>query len=316
MWGLFRMPIPAQRTHGGLLTVALVAFGFSFPFISSGCEVFAPEHHPDATATAQGATEKSEVVARGAAPSPLPGKYASRHGYYVLYHDFELDPNDPIFADLDSLPDEVFGELKLPPGNAIVEVFLFDSQDRYERYMKLNYPNLALRPAYFLQIPRVGGKYDLKVYAVMKGEHLRTNLRHELTHGLLHMVLKDVPLWLDEGLAGYFELPPSNAGVNPQYLDFVRRGSFQPNLARLEKLGDGKQMEKPEYREAWAWVHFMLQSGPATKKVLQDYLQVLRTDSNAGLLLPQLREVVLDADRSLLDHLEAMEWPPVKGSGK
>ena len=40
------------------------------------------------------------------------------------------------------------------------------------------------------------------------GDHLRTDLRHELTHALLHGVLKDVPLWLDEGLAGFFELPP------------------------------------------------------------------------------------------------------------
>ena len=75
------------------------------------------------------------------------------------------------------------------------------------------------------------------------GDHLRTDLRHELTHALLHSVLKDVPLWLDEGLAGYFELPPENDGVNPQHLELLRRGPFQPDLARLESLeqvGDGE----------------------------------------------------------------------------
>jgi len=50
-----------------------------------------------------------------------------------------------------------------------------------------------------------------------------------------------VPLWLDEGLAEYFELPPAYAGVNFQHLDYLRNttgGPFRPDLARLEQLPD------------------------------------------------------------------------------
>jgi hypothetical protein len=66
-------------------------------------------------------------------------------------------------------------------------------------------------------------------------------------------------------------------------------------------------MAKPEYMESWAWVHFMLRSDDAAKKVLLNYLQALRTNSNAGLLLPQLREAVLDPEQALVEHLEKLE---------
>src|SRR5436190_48398 len=83
-------------------------------------------------------------------PTTLPGKHATRRGYYVFYHDFEWDTADPLFADLETLPDQVFGELRLPPSNTVVQVFLFDTQDRYERFMRARYKDLPPRRAYFL----------------------------------------------------------------------------------------------------------------------------------------------------------------------
>lgn len=249
-------------------------------------------------------------------PTPVvsttpPGKHATRRDYYVLYHDFEIDRTDPLFAELDALPEQVFGELQLPPSNAVVQVFLFDTQERYERYMRAKYRNLPTRRAYFIAEPRAGGQDELKIFTWM-GDHLATDLRHELTHALLRGVLKEVPLWLDEGLAGYFELPPHQDGVNPLHLETLRRTPFRPDLARLEKFTHVAQMEKPEYREAWAWVHLMLRGGPGAKKVLHDYLQALRADANPGPLLPKLREAVPDPDQALVNHLAEVERPRVK----
>jgi hypothetical protein len=243
----------------------------------------------------------------------LPGKHATRRGCYVFYHDFDLDPNDPLFEPLEGLPDQVYGELKLPPANTVIQVFLFDTQERYERYMfnprTGRYRHLPSRRAYFITEPRSGGGTDeLKVFTWM-GDHLRVDLRHELTHALLNAVLKSVPLWLDEGLAGYFELPPDHEGVNPQHLDSLRRGLIHPDLDRLEKLEQVKQMEKPEYREAWAWVHFMLNGHPAARRVLLDYLQTLRSSSSPPPLLPRLREVFAAPDLALAAHLERIEFP-------
>jgi hypothetical protein len=249
------MPLSPLRCRSRLTPAALVALLGA----AAGCESVRPD--PPAPIQARAV----EAAPPPVVPVSSPGKHATRRDYYVLYHDFELDKNDPLFAELDALPEQVFGELKLPPSTAVVQVFLFDTQERYERYLRKNYPNLPTRRAYFLAEPRPGGTDELKIFTWM-GDHLCTDLRHELTHALLRSVLKEVPLWLDEGLAGYFELPPSQEGVNPQHLDTLRRSAFQPDLARLEKFTHVAQMEKPEYREAWAWVHLMLRSGPARRR--------------------------------------------------
>jgi hypothetical protein len=304
------MPFPPLRTRVGPRAVAAVALAAGLLVLPAGCETLDPGRPappvppPDPTARAS----------PPAAPAAPPGKHATRRGAYVFYTDFELDPDDPLFAELEALPDRVFGELRLPPGNTVIQVFLFDTQERYERYMFApkerggRYPHLPTRRAYFITEPRVGGGDELKVFTWM-GDHLWTDLRHELTHALLRGPLRDVPLWLDEGLAGYFELPPGNGGVNPHHLETLRRGPFRPDLARLEGLADVRQMEKPEYREAWAWVHLMLRGDPAARKVLHEYLQALRTNPQPGPLLPRLREAVGDPEAALARHLAAVEFP-------
>ncbi len=295
------MPFSPLRSRSRRIIAAGAALLGAF----AGCETMRNDNPPSARAV--------EAAGPALVPVTAPGKYHTRRDYYVLYHDFELDKSDPLFAELDALPELVFGELKLPAGNAIVQVFLFDTQERYERYMQKYFPHLVKRRAYFISLPRPGGD-ELKIFTWM-GEHLATDLRHELTHALLRGALKDVPLWLDEGLAGYFELPPWQDGVNPQHLDALRRSAFQPNLARLEGFKEVAQMEKPEYREAWAWVHLMLRSGPGAKKVLHDYLQALRTDATPGPLLPRLREALAEPEQALVDHLTTVEMPRARGRG-
>lgn len=274
-------------------------------FAAAGCETLSSStaDPPEPKAEARGADPATPPVAP-------PGKHATRRGHYVFYHDFEVDRADPLFAELEALPDHVYGELNLPPATGIIQVFLFDAQDRYERYMKARYRHLPTRRAYFIAEPRVGGGADdLKVFT-WTGDHLRTDLRHELTHALLHGVLKDVPLWLDEGLAGYFELPPEQHGVNPQHLDMLRRGPFQPDLGRLERLDQVRQMEKPEYREAWAWVHLMLRGPAPARQALADHLHQLRTTDRPGPLLPRLKDAVGDPEQALADHLGRLAAVP------
>ncbi len=247
-----------------------------------------------------------------------PGKYFHRVSQYVFYSDFPLEPTDPLFAELEGLPDQIQAELKLPTGTSIIQVFLFEDQEKYEAYIQARYPKLPVRRAYFFAEQRGTSLPDDLTVCTWVGKHLRTDLRHELTHALLHGVLKAVPLWLDEGIAGVFEQPAHQAGVNAQHLEALRKSGFAPNLARLEKLGQVHQMEKPEYQEAWAWVHFLLHSTPANGKVIRDYIQSLRTNPNPGPLLPKLEAVVPDANRVLTEHLAKLEAPglavPIAGA--
>lgn len=235
---------------------------------------------------------------------------------FVFYADVPLDGQDPLFKDLETLPDQVQRELRLPAGNNIIQVFLFDDQGRYETFMKDRYPWLPIRRAYFISDQkRLGSASDLQVYTWL-GEHLRTDLRHELTHALLHEVLKGVPLWLDEGLAGYFEQPQNQAGVNSDHLTRLRKEPPKFDLARLEKITEVSEMEKPEYRESWAWIHYLLNSQATTRKVLLDYLQELRTNSNVGPLLPRLKLVIGEPNEALMVYLQRLEWPLPTARGK
>ena len=284
---------------------------------SVGCGLL---HERSAKAPAHTTADTADRVATLPVPTlpKKPGKYYHRVSQYVFYSDFPLETTDPLFAELEELPEQIQAELKLPTGSGIVQVFLFENQEKYEAYIQARYPKLPVRRAYFFAEQRGTSLPDELTVCTWVGKHLRTDLRHELTHALLHGVLKAVPLWLDEGIAGVFEQPTRQAGVNLSHLEALRKTAFSPNLARLEKLGQVHQMEKPEYQEAWAWVHFLLHSTPANAKTLHEYLQALRHNSNPGALLPKLEATMPEVNKVLVEHLAKLEMPalavPVAGT--
>jgi hypothetical protein len=254
-------------------------------------------------------TPPLEGAATEAKPA-IPQKKSFRVSQYVFYADFNIDRRLPLFKELASLRDQVHKELQLPAANTVVQVYVFENRDRYQRFMKSKYPELPERRAFFVAQPRgVRTTEDLLVYTYW-GDRIQEDLRHELTHALLHSVLKDVPLWLDEGLAEYFELAPGWKGINFQHLDFLCADAgeaFRPDLARLEQLTQVDQMRPAEYRESWAWVHFMLHHNLEAKKALVKYLQELRTNSNPGPLRPRLAAAIPTLDGALQNHLARLD---------
>ncbi len=249
----------------------------------------------------------SEAVNDG--PPTTPGKHYFRSSQYVFYSDFDLDRDLKLFEELSELRDQVYRELQLPPATTVIQVFLFENQDRYQQYMSYRYPELPARRAFFIAQPRsAGGVDELMVYTFW-GDHILQDLRHELTHALLHSVLKNVPLWLDEGLAEFFETPPAHNGINRLHLRELRRAPFRPDLTRLEIIEDVKYMRQPEYREAWAWVHFMLRSQPATRQVLLNYLRDLRRSPRVEPLLPRLELLHPELNATLITHIRHLNLP-------
>jgi hypothetical protein len=238
-----------------------------------------------------------------------PGKYRLSVSSFVFLADFPLDANTPLFRELAALHDQVYKELDLPDSTKQVQVYLFEDRARYERYMQTKYPDLPNRRAFFVVQPHtIKGPEDLLVFTFW-GDRVRQDLRHELTHALLHSVLRDVPLWLDEGLAEYFEVPPETHGINLRHLEHLRGDeSFRPDLANLEQLTQVQQMHPEEYREAWAWVHLMLSGKSEARAVLIRYLQDLRANnSHPGLLQPLLAEVYPDLEEALTQHLAHLD---------
>jgi hypothetical protein len=299
------MPTPRTPSVAARRALALAAALAALP----GCQSF--------KLGGLGRDAKPDVALAPAPPAApaLPSRFTFRLPPYCFISDVEMQPDAPLFRDLAKLRDQVYKELQLPAGSAVVQVYLFENKDRYEQFMQARYPGLPTRRAFFVAQPRtLGGPEDLLVYTSW-GASTQQDLRHELTHALLHSVLKDVPLWLDEGLAEYFELPPENQGVNPAHLEQLRGGNgmgglFKPDLSRLEALGEVKSMNRPEYREAWAWVHLMLRTTPEAKAVLTAYLQQLRANPNPGPLGPKLKAVLPDPEATFEQHLAGLDAGP------
>jgi hypothetical protein len=238
----------------------------------------------------------------------LPSKHSFRLSQFAFFYDFELKKQVPLFDELTELREQVYKELKLPPSDTLIEVYLFEDHEHYERYMQAKYPNFPKRRAFFVAQPRKVGE-DLLVYTYW-GPRIQQDLRHELTHALLHSVLKGVPLWLDEGLAEYYELPPDKSSSNQTHLEQIRRGSpngFTPDLARLEGLTEMQDMNAAEYREAWAWVHLLLRDKPEARNVLTAYLKQLRATDKPGSLKARLADVFPSLDKALERHLAHLE---------
>jgi hypothetical protein len=254
---------------------------------------------------------KSEAPGHASEAASLPFKNQFRVSQYLFIADFEVKRDLPLFKELTDLRETVNKTLQLPPSNRIVNVYLFEDRDHFERFMVARHPDLPKRRAFFMIPPN---SKQLHVYTYWGGgDRIQQDLRHELTHALLHSVLQDVPMWLDEGLAEYFELPPANNGVNAQHvkeLCHAAAGPIQPDLARLEKMDRVQDMMQTEYRESWAWTHLMLQGSPEARKVLLGYLRDLRTNPNPGQLRPRLAyvfSVYPSPEIALQRHLTIMD---------
>ena len=196
-----------------------------------------------------------------------------------ILSDIEISRDDPLLKELVNLRKEVRSTLKLPKATRPVTVYLFRDESRYMQYMQERHPTLPARRAFFIGTPK-----ELMVYAYW-GEKTMEDLRHEYTHGVLHASLKTVPLWFDEGLAEYFEVAPEHpVGLNRDHAENLAisiQNGWRPDLRRLEQIEDVSQMQRADYQEAWAWIHYLLQGTPDGSQILTDYIKTLHTATHA-----------------------------------
>lgn len=219
----------------------------------------------------------------------LPAKHSVRAGQLVLISDFKLGKDDPLVDDLIDLREQVVSALQLPEPRQDVVVYMFSNEEAYRRYLDTVHPGLPSRRAYF-----VGTKNELAVYTYW-GERIQEDLRHEYTHGILHSSLASVPLWLDEGLAEYFEVAgPTPGGMNgdyPHQLTVAVANGWRPDIDRLEQVEEFSQLRRIDYQESWAWVHYLLHASPDTRQELLAYLGELRNSTHPPALSDRIAQV-------------------------
>jgi hypothetical protein len=145
---------------------------------------------------------------------------------------------------------------------------------------------------------------------VQKSNDFEVDLRHEMTHAIIHASIRRVPIWLDEGLAKYFEVPLQDRASNHPYMAKIQRSTrfgMVPSLAQLTTLETVDDMGRTkEYRDAWAWTHFLIHRSPETHRLLAGYLQMLATWSPEEVkpVVVGLREVKEEPIPSLKLYLD------------
>jgi hypothetical protein len=220
-------------------------------------------------------------------------------GVFRIHADFSLDAYGELIDELAVLQDDLTAELGVAQPHEEVHLFLFDKKDTYQAYLQQYFPKVPARKALYIK-----GRGPGMVFAYRNAD-LAVDVRHESTHALLHASIDEIPLWLDEGLAEYFEASPANRVAKNPYVSGVRwnvRLGYVPPLAELERLRELSEMGKNEYRDAWAWVHYMLHGGNETRAVLKDYLRQLAEGQEAGSLKTQLERRVANIDEGYATH--------------
>lgn len=213
--------------------------------------------------------------------------------------EFQLDSYADLLAELRILRKDLAHDLNIDIQDHPVEVLIFNNRWNFRNYVGQRIPEGMDRRALYVK-----SEDSIRVYAYRQN-NLDRDLRHEATHALLHNALPFVPLWLDEGLAVYYEAKARNRVNNHHYQDRINislKCGWNPNLADIEKLREMNDMDSGEYRQAWLWVHFMMNDSPRSRKILTDYLDEIKTGTVRGSMADRLQEAYPQLNQSVRNH--------------
>ncbi|MBO7680818.1 MAG: hypothetical protein J6S75_14260, partial [Thermoguttaceae bacterium] len=217
--------------------------------------------------------------------------YCQRFGVVVCESDFPVSNIEAFETEILDLQTDLIDYLGVPRPNEKIGLCLFARRESYVAFLREVFPQAPTnRPALYIK-DRGPGILFLQV-----DERLIVNLRHEMTHAILNASLRYVPIWLDEGLAKYFETPRGDRATQNPFLDPVadRASSLLvpiPSLARLEKMTKMEQIGPDQYRDAWAWTHFLIHYSPQTQRLLGRYLYSLRPENRVGMTAARAAEI-------------------------
>jgi hypothetical protein len=235
-------------------------------------------------------------------PSLVPTQYRTETGPYAVFSNFAIAADATPIRSLHSLEHDVEQSLgvRVDADQPPIEVYILNDRQAFTHFLKFYYPELPPRRAFFL------AQGLQRVVFTFQGERLEEDLRHEATHALLNVAYGDLPLWLDEGLAEYFEGAGGRRGMNPEHLGRLPRDlatGWKPDLARLETLQSVRQMAPRDYREAWAWTHYLLNGSPQGKSVLLGYLADRRNDPHAAPISARLQKDERGTSERLMTYI-------------
>ncbi len=223
-------------------------------------------------------------------------------GVFKCRADFKLDELESLFGHLNQLQVDLMQTLGVRLANEPIELYLLHDYWSYRKFLSRHLPDIPYRRALYIKSQGQG-----RVYAY-KSRQFEVDVRHECTHALLHASLPMVPLWLDEGLAEYFEIAPDKRAFENPHLNSLRwnlRLGIVPKLEKLEKAGDLSEMGRAEYRDAWAWAHFMIHGPVEARHELARFLMDIQGNTPPGLLSERLARRLPNPRAGLSSHFKS-----------
>jgi hypothetical protein len=190
-----------------------------------------------------------------------------QRGEGVIYSEFAVSTAD-IWRQLDEVSAELEAATGIRGSGERVEVVLFASQSSYSRYLISKLPQARSRRAIFYRNGDVS-----QIYA-WNNRSLMTDLRHEMVHVRVHQHMPYAPLWLDEGLAEYFEERRGSVGDKSrrEMVRWKARLNQLSSLPSLERLPAAEAMGAEDYRNSWAWAAFFLGESEQSRGVLRAFV--------------------------------------------
>ncbi len=201
----------------------------------------------------------------------LPSRSTYRTGPFVIHSHRPIRQKDTIVRELESLTRNVstkIGASPTPNAQKPVDVYILADDQSFRHFLQYYHPELPPRRAYFIATAKTRSVYT---YA---GDHLMEDLRHEATHAIVNLTHPGLPLWLDEGLAEYFEHPDKSQTPDTHLQRFmadIESGTL-PDLKQLESVTDVSKMSPRNYREAWAWARWGLDGPTPVRQSFSHYL--------------------------------------------
>jgi hypothetical protein len=187
----------------------------------------------------------------------------------------------------------------------MVDIHIFEEKRAYESYLRRHHPQVAVRRALFVADESGGARI-----LAYRGSRLGEDLRHEGTHALIFLTVGSVPLWLDEGLAEWFETDEGDGEARAARVGRLVEEDWRrspPSLARLEARTEMTELEARDYREAWAWVDYLLSDRDHTKGLLLGYLAEGPKLGGGGSLSEALHAAGLDdLESRLVAHIRSL----------
>ena len=221
---------------------------------------------------------KTNTVAEGWADT-------KEFGPFLCYSQFSLDSIQNELHELHELQNRICSQLHLPAPKQQIELYFFKDAASWTAWHKQHLPDTPLRRALFIKPDVIiqSDKTRAQVFTYYSPQ-LAQDLRHEGTHAILHTIVgKPIPIWLDEGLAEYYE--------------------------QDEKIQTMGSMTADAYADAWAWTVYLLEGPQNLRHILPEYIRDFQKKLFYSSISSRVGKVHQNPDAALAQFINAMALP-------